>query len=329
MQVKNIIQRSKVCSFVALSLITLLLLPSCENGDKEFDDYVYQTVYFAQQTPVRTITLGEDDVYPNDIDNAHQCELQVVVGGVWKNRTDRHVRIAVDNSLVNGLVFNQINGADFANTGRPVEAMPADYFSLSSTDVVIPAGDVRGKVTVQLTDAFFADPRSAQVTYVIPVKIIAADDSILADHNYTLYAVTYKNQYAGRWINADDGSIVTLNTLTLDKVAYPHSATVRADGRELALPCNVIMTVNGNGDVAFTTDSPNCTVTGSGKYTVDGEKKDSSKKWGDKDRDLFELQYTITYSYTDGGEAKTLRQSFSDHLVMQTRGNLFQTFTTK
>lgn len=304
-------------------------LTSCENGDKEFDDFTYQTVYFAQQAPVRTITLGEDDAYPNDLDNAHKCQLQIVVGGVWKNRTDRHVKIAVDNSLIDGLTFNQINGADFANTGKPVEAMPTEYYNLSTTDVTIPVGEVRGKVDVQLTDAYFADPKSAEVTYVIPVRIIAADDSILQGHDYTLYAVTYKNPYAGRWINTDDESVVTLNTLSLDKVSYPHSATVRANGQEINLSCNVIMTVDNGGNITFSTDSPDCTVTGSGKYIQHGAKKDTSKKWGDKDRDLLNVQYSITYNYTEGGEAKTLTQSYSENLVMQTRGNILQTFTTK
>lgn len=332
MKIKNI-KSLILAGFVSCGLAaTLATFTSCENGDKEYDDYVYQTVYFAQQTPVRTITLGEDDVYPNDLDNAHQCELQVVVGGVWKNRSDRHVKIAVDNSLVSGLSFSQINGADFSNTGNAVEAMPSSYYTLSSTDVTIPAGEVRGKVTVQLTDAFFADPKSAEVTYVIPVRIVSAEDSILEDKDYTLYAVTYKNTWGGRWINTTDGTgntIVTLNTLALNQVGYPHTASVTANGAEQTLSCNVIMTVADNGSVTFSTDSQGCSVTGNGTYTVHGAKADTSKKWGDKDRDQMQLQYAITYTYTDGGETKTLTQNYNETLVMQTRGNLLQTFTTK
>ena len=30
-----------------------LLFAGCENGDKEFDDYEYQTISFATQTPIR------------------------------------------------------------------------------------------------------------------------------------------------------------------------------------------------------------------------------------------------------------------------------------
>ena len=38
-----------------------LALTACENGDQEFPDYDYRTVYFAYQYPVRTLVLGEDE----------------------------------------------------------------------------------------------------------------------------------------------------------------------------------------------------------------------------------------------------------------------------
>lgn len=319
----------KMLATLALPLTLALGFASCENGDKEFDDYDYQTVYFAQQNPIRTITLGEDDVFPNDLDNQHECQLQVVVGGVWKNSKNRHVKIAVDNSLVDNLTFDGINGAAFANTGKPVMAMPQNYYELESTDVTIPAGEVRGKVNVHLTDAFFADPKSAEVTYVLPVRIVSAEDSILKGRDYTLYAITYKNPYAGNWIVANDGSVVTLSTRSMSQVAYPHSEVVKVDGKEKTLDGTAVMTVGNDGTVTFSTTSQDCTVTGSGKWTSLGAKKDSSKKWGDKDRDLFEVKYTITYKYTDGGVTKTLVKNYDEKLVMQTRGNKMQTFSTK
>ena len=89
------------------------------------------------------------------------------------------------------------------------------------------------------------------------------------------------------------------------------------------------MTVGNDGTVTFSTTSQDCTVMGSGKWTSLGAKKDTSKKWGDKDRDLFEVKYTITYKYTDGGQTKTLVKDYDEKLVMQTRGNKMQTFSTK
>lgn len=57
-----------------------LLFAGCENGDKEFDDYEYQTFSFATQTPIRTITLGED-VYPTEQDNECSDDLHPIFIG--------------------------------------------------------------------------------------------------------------------------------------------------------------------------------------------------------------------------------------------------------
>ena len=56
-----------------------LLFAGCENGDKEFDDYEYQTISFATQTPIRTITLGED-VYPTEQDNEYRMQIIATLG---------------------------------------------------------------------------------------------------------------------------------------------------------------------------------------------------------------------------------------------------------
>ena len=69
-----------------------LLFAGCENGDKEFDDYEYQTISFATQTPIRTITLGED-VYPTEQDNEYRMQIIATLGGVWSNRKERTAQI--------------------------------------------------------------------------------------------------------------------------------------------------------------------------------------------------------------------------------------------
>ena len=134
MKIKNVF-----LSMLAVS--AALLTTSCENGDREFDDFDYQTVYFAYQNPVRTITLGDDDVYPTDLDNEHKMNVYVTLGGVWENKQDRHVKIAVDNSLVEGKTFTD---------GSPIVAMPENYYHLTSNEITIPSGKVMGATTVEL-----------------------------------------------------------------------------------------------------------------------------------------------------------------------------------
>lgn len=121
-----------------------LLFAGCENGDKEFDDYEYQTISFATQTPIRTITLGED-VYPTEQDNEYRMQIIATLGGVWSNRKERTAQIVIDESLCTNAYFDN---------GKPILPMPKEYYTYSSEQVVFPKGDIYGRMDIQLTDAF-------------------------------------------------------------------------------------------------------------------------------------------------------------------------------
>ncbi|MCH5719431.1 hypothetical protein [Niabella hibiscisoli] len=69
---------------IILSLILLLALFTGCNRDRDFPDYDYQTVYFAYQYPVRTITLGEDVSVDNSLDNQHKFQIFAAFGEVIK-----------------------------------------------------------------------------------------------------------------------------------------------------------------------------------------------------------------------------------------------------
>jgi len=117
---------------VLMSVLILIGLASC-NTENEFPDYKYQTVYFAYQYPVRTITLGEDTYVNTDLDNAHKCQIYATTGGVYESRKDVSIKVAVDNSLLkNGLLFGA--GKD------EVLPMPSNYFTLGSDKIIIPKG---------------------------------------------------------------------------------------------------------------------------------------------------------------------------------------------
>ena len=54
------------------------------------------------------------------------------------------------------------------------------YYNATFDKITIPAGSFFGKLRVNLTDAFFADPLTTGLHYVIPLRITdAAGDSIL------------------------------------------------------------------------------------------------------------------------------------------------------
>ena len=329
-------------TFLPFYLFTfLLLLTSCENGDVEFPDFDYQTVYFAQQTPVRTITLG-DDVFSTELDNQHRFQIYATMGGVNTNKRDRTIQIAVDNALCTGLQFE---------VGSDVRPMPADYYQLSGNTITISAGEIMGCVDVQLTDAFFADPLSTQVAYVIPLRMVGASDSILSGKDYTLYAVKYKNKYHGCWLSQgtdvistggkdstvtrqpeyiEDADLVYLTTRSLQQSVYQvqtHVTVVNAQGKSTVetKTCDLQLTFDADEHCTVSTTTEGCTATGSGVWQWQGAKN----SWNQKDRDQLTLSYCVTYTYESAGTTATTTVKTDEVLVMRDRQSSFEVFTLK
>ena len=303
--------------FILLA-ITGCVFTSCENQDWEFPDFEYTTVYFAYQTPVRTITFGED-VWDTSLDNQGQCQIMATIGGVYSNDKDRTISIQVDNSIVDDITF-----AD----GSEIKAMPSNYYTLSDNNkIVIPKGKLLGGVTVQLTDAFFADPEATTGKYVIPVRMtdVQGADSILSGaplvenprlavagdwdvqpKNYVLYAVKYISQYdswylrAGTDVYSDARGTVerkfdyiehaqqvkTFSTIDKNTILWDFELK-DADGIERE--CDLKLAFDASGNVTISSLSEGITASGNGTYAVLGEKN----SWGGKDRDVMNLNYTI------------------------------------
>ena len=76
---------------------------SCENGENEFPDFDYQTVYFANQYGLRTIELGEENFYDNTLDNQHKMLIKAAWGGGYTNRKNVIIDYVVEESLCDGL----------------------------------------------------------------------------------------------------------------------------------------------------------------------------------------------------------------------------------
>ena len=323
----------------AICAICGVMFTSCKNGDIEFPDYDYQTVYFARQTPVRTITLG-DDVYPTDLDNQHKCQIYATMGGVNTNKQARTVQISVDESLCTGKKFSD---------GRDVLPMPSGHYTLSGNTITIPEGEIMGCVDVQLTDAFFADPKSTQVNYVIPVRIVSSSENILSGKDYTLYAVKYKNKYHGCWLSRgtdilsttgeedqtvtrmpeywEKADLVYLTTDGLQQSRYDVSANVtvvdnKGKSTVVTKTCSLMLTFDVNDQITISTDTEDCTATGSGQWAWQAAKK----VWGDKNRDQLTLQYEVTFTYESAGQTVTTTRKTTETLVMRDRQSKLEDF---
>ena len=335
--------------FYLITLVLLSLLTAC-NKDWEFADYKYTTVYFPYQSPVRTLVLGED-IIDNTLDNQHKFVIMATMGGVYENTKNITIDASVDNSLADRVKFNSANGND-------VIAMPGNYYTLPSKDtkISIASGKMMGGLEIQLTDAFFADPRAIKNTFVIPLKIISVTnaDSVLrgvstlaspdrrkaADwatvpKDYVLYAVKYVNPYHGTYLRrgVDEVKGNGGNTALDTTVVY------RKDFVEKDELCNVFTrsltedTVNLNAKnkgninepfsliLSFSNDGK-CTVSNpvSAAYTISGDGQFVKKgdMWGNEKRDVLYLKYQVNFANTT--------HSLTDTIVMRDRGVKFETF---
>lgn len=314
-----------------ISLVLLSALSSCKNNEVEFPDYPVQSVYFAYQSPIRTITLGED-IFDTSLDNQHKLQIMGTLGGVYENKKDITIGVSVDNSLAQNLSF----AAPYSGT---IRAMPANYYTLASDKIVIPKGKIIGGVEVQLTDAFFADPLAVNTTYVIPLKMtnVVNADSILSSKKSTLYAVRYINPWTGFYLRRGkdvfvgkngntslDATVVRhmqyvekdevnkVNTSGLTRAAFP--VTFKGSGG-VNINRTLLLTFDNNGNCTVTAADPSFTASGTGKFVKRGEKN----SWGNQDRDALYLNYQVDLS--------DRVVSSVDTLVMRDRGVKAETFT--
>lgn len=304
----------------------LFILASCSNKDVEFPDYKYQTVYFAYQYPVRTITFGED-IFNTDLDNQGRCQIMATTGGVYTSPKNVVIGISVDKSLLG-------SGLLFKTGGDTVVPMPDNYFTLASNSITIPEGSLSGGVDVQLTDAFFNDPKAIKNTYVIPIRMTNKTnaDSILSGRNFTLYAIKYVNPWHGNYLRrgkdvvtgsvnqtitrhkqyVEDDEVNKLYTRSMKKIDFP---VVFKDKNGVNVNCTLVLNFDDAGNCTITAGTSNFTVTGSGQFVKKGEKN----SWGSKDRDAIYLKYNVTLP--------DMQVSSMDTLVLRDRSVTMETFT--
>jgi len=323
------------------------LFTSCENSDWEFPDYDYSAVYFAYQSPIRTICLGED-VFDTSLDNEYKCQIMATMGGVYKNNANIDISIRVDNSLCENLVFEE-NDMD-------IIPMPSNYYSLSSDKITIEKGSVLGGVIVQLTDVFFNDPKSLLTTYVIPVVMtgVVNADTILSGtplvdnprrgvssdwdvqpKDYMLYAVKYINQYEANYLRRGkdvisgsqsgtknrhaqyvekDEVVDNITTRSLNTIAWEHQTK---DMNDITRNSVLLLTFDNQNNCTITSETEGVTASGTGKFVSKGDKN----SWGNKDRDVLYLDYTIDYG--------DIQSATNDTLVVRDRGLKAEWFTTQ
>ncbi|OJU48801.1 MAG: adhesin [Bacteroidales bacterium 45-6] len=324
-------KRLNLLSILSAGLLALSTT-SCENQDQSFPDYDTQTVYFSYQSPIRTITLGED-IYDTSPDNAHKCQIYATWSGGYSNNSDVKINIVVDESLCDNLYY-----AD----GSKIKPMPANYYKLAANEIIIPKGSISGGVEVQLTDAFFADPAALTTTYVIPVRMTGVSDGTtiltgkakatvtnpvltnavdweVLPKNFVMYAVKYINTWEGYYLRrgkdaitkdgvnsavvrhskyVENDAVWKLTSLSLSSIRYPMDYK-----NKLGNDLNFALNLNFTGDnCAVTAPTTMYQVNDSVKVydiVVSGQgkfvKDGEVKSWGNQDRDGIYLTYQTSY----------------------------------
>ncbi len=304
---------------LAISGILLLTLgiPSCYNDDWSFPDFDYTTTYFPYQYPVRILVLGDYN-FDNSNDNALKFLISANMGGVYKNNENISVQIAVDESLTDSLYAS----------GVKLEPLPNSLYTLSSsTNLTIPSGKFYGSVEVQLAQAFLDDPLAASLNYVIPLKIInSTTDSVLLGlpnvanpdprvpgdwitrpQNFTLFGITFVNEYHGRYLIRGTDIVKDAGGATFETNVYRNKYVERSEvtpvnsigkntvfftnpvrlstGSPGKFSMDITFDASGNGTIS---DAPSAfPVTGSAKFVKDAD------EWGGEKRNTIYLDYVV------------------------------------
>lgn len=304
-------------------LSTAALLLSCTSQDIEFDDFEYQTVYFPFQTPVRSIMLGDEVLGDNSIDLEHAFSIGAAFGGAYSNEQDRVLTV----ELAPELASNITDGS-----GNELELLPAAYYSATFDQIIIPAGSFSGKMRVNLTDAFFTDPLTTGLHYVVPVVITdAAGDSVLrgipivdspdrriAEHweippkDYVLFGIKYINETHGVYLlrgettntSSNPPSTVSYSARFLDdndqvmlstkSLTENYMPTVGGTNKESAdAKYSMVLTFDKSNNEVTVSQKDTSTVTASGNGTYYSKDDPESESYnGSKHRTIY-LDYTF------------------------------------
>lgn len=213
----------------------VLVLVACENEENFFPDYGSTSVYFPFQTPIRTLIQGKYDLGFNDNDNKGRFEIGLTMSGVYENKTARKVGFELAPEIIDAAAL----GVDTVN----VKLLPASYYTIEQeSPLTIPAGSIKGRIPVQLDDAFFDDPLAFagdnEVHYVIPLKITTIQelDSLLTGvsvidnpirirdedwstqpKDYTLYGIKFMNKYQGIYLRRGEDKVVGTSQTVVTK----------------------------------------------------------------------------------------------------------------
>lgn len=337
---------------IYLTSMMLLALASCHNGDWHFDDYGTRSVYFAYQYPVRTITLGEDPSTDNTLDNQHKCKIMATTGGGYTNPDDITVYFEVDETLCDNIVFtgtiNPVKAMPqnyYTLSSNSEMVIPAGKLSggveVQLTDDFFNDEDAIKNtyvIPLRMTDLVGADTILSGKPLVDEPNVYNSDHWDITPKNYILYCIKYINPWHASYLRrgkdviegqsghlslskeivrhekyVEEDEVMKLETKSMKEVTY--RLYVEDESKQYHY-YNVILTFDDDNNCTVSTDTPNCDITGTGKFVSKGDKN----SWGNEDRDVIYLEYEATIE-------DLVKCTTYDTLVVRNRGVVMETFT--
>ena len=342
-----------------LFLLILASMTGCENDPISFPDYDYSAVYFPYQYPVRTITLGED-IYDNTLDLQYKCNIMATLSGVYENKKDVTIDFVVADSIPKGYNFNGTSPLrSIRPMPRDYYTLASNQILIKKGDisggVEVQLTDKFFADPLALQNNYVIPllmTTAASVDSILhgkplipktkPRKLNARLWDVLSK-DYILYAVKYINPWHGYYLRRGKdvvtGSLnttivrhpkdvqtydaatspvtnwlVQLTTGSLKLLKFP---VALKDAAGVNYTCTIDVTFNDNGDCVVTSSDPTVfSASGTGKFVKKGEKN----SFGNVDRDVLYLDYTINHI------AKNITTQTKDTLLMRNRGVVKETF---
>ena len=215
---------------------------------------------------------------------------------------------AIENTYVIPLLMTKVQGIDQILTGKPREGLTpsrtnTDDWEILAKDYVLYCvkymNPWQGKYIRRGID---------NVTEKGATSTVVRKDMSLVN--------TDLEHYKENPVNQND-EICGITTKNMTQAIFPVS--FKRTGGAASIPCNLILTFNGN-KCTISTDDEGVTATGSGEYIAKGTEMPEYKdyQWGSIDgqpvqRDILRLAYEVNFKNED------IQVSTTDTLVVQTR----------
>lgn len=196
---------------IIFSLFLAVVMSACY--DDYTTDFEFTAAYFAYQYPVRTVII-----------DAEAENFEIEVGAVYGGRYayegySENIKFSIEDSLITN---------DSTAIAMGIKVMPQAWYTLSSESEINIVDSNAGTVKVTINqDSLTAYPDATMNTYALPfVMTSASTDSILAEKNFTIVVVKFKNEFDGRYYVKGVDYALNSQGVPTDTMMYNNDALV-------------------------------------------------------------------------------------------------------